>query len=352
MSISSSAKQGSLESLGRNIFFDNQLSNPAGQSCATCHQPNSAFSSSEAVNHGANPQKATNRNAPSLSYVSHTPSFNFRNIEGQVVPVGGMFWDGRVDGLKGQSIEPFINPLEMGNESMNAVAAKLRDSSYFQQWQKTTGRNIQSNNEIIDIVSQALTAFQISSDFNKFNSKYDLWLQNKANLTTLEAHGLLVFERIDKGNCAACHTLKKQYAADYPLFTDFTYDNIGIPANKENPFYQNPLSINPFGDQFIDYGLGNSQRMKDQRYLGMFKVPTLRNVELTAPYMHNGVFKTLREVVEFYNTRDIDPRWEKPEVSFNVNDTELGDLKLTELEVDALIAFMKTLTDDYEISEN
>lgn len=337
-----------IETLGKSIFFDNQLSEPQGQSCASCHQPDRAFSNNLPVHSGADDQKFTNRNTPSIAYVSKTPAFGYETIEGNVVPVGGLFWDGRIDDLEEQALAPFINPLEMGNSNLISLVDKITKRPYFNELMALFQFSDIKDENILTAIQKSLNAYQNSAEFNQFNSKFDLWLDRKVSLTLVEFKGKIIFERIDKGNCAACHTLNKQHVKDQPLLTDFTYDNIGVPANPNNPYYQLPVTINPLGKQYKDYGLGSTNRMKDQRYLGMFKVPTLRNIELTAPYMHNGVFQTLREVVEFYNSRDEESRWGKPEVPYNVNDVELGNLELTEIEIDALVAFMKILTDDYE----
>ncbi|MCK5336316.1 MAG: c-type cytochrome, partial [Gammaproteobacteria bacterium] len=133
------------------------------------------------------------------------------------------------------------------------------------------------------------------------------------------------------------------------LFTDFTYDNLGVPFNKQNPFLKNPKSFNAHGMNYRDKGLGYTTKDKSQN--GKFKVPTLRNIALTAPYMHNGAFNTLEEVVDFYNTRDTDSKWDAAEIKENVNTEELGDLKLSSDEVDAIVAFLKTLTDNYQIKK-
>lgn len=236
----------------------------------------------------------------------------------------------------------------MGNQSISQLVSKVKKAKYWKTLKKYFKRNNTSDEEVIKNISIAIAAYESSNEFAQFSSKYDYWLQGKASLTYLELIGFAVFERIDKGNCAACHTLKKAHKDDNPLFTDFTYDNIGVPSNPNNPFYTIDKRYNPQGATYIDYGLGKSPRMKDAKYLGMFKVPTLRNIELTSPYMHNGVFKTLKEVVEFYNSRDLESKWGKPEVPFNVNHKELGDLQLTEIDIDALVAFMLTLTDGYK----
>lgn len=337
-----------IEKIGKDIFFDKSLSNPEGQSCASCHIPENGFANNQIVSPGANTNLFGNRNTPTIAYSSFSPSFKYDNVEGNLVPVGGQFMDGRADNLAQQALGPLLNPLEMGNKTIGQIVTKIKKTDYWKRFKKVFRKQNKSDEDIINNLTTALAAYESSYEVARFTSKYDYWLQGKANLSTLELQGFTVFERPDKGNCASCHTLKKKHKYDTPLFTDFTYDNIGVPVNPSNPYYSLDKNYNPFGDKYIDYGLGKSSKIKEPRYLGMFKVPTLRNIELTSPYMHNGVFKTLREVVEFYNSRNTESKWGKPEVSFNINQTELGNLNLNELDMDALVAFMKTLTDGYE----
>jgi cytochrome c peroxidase len=150
--------------------------------------------------------------------------------------------------------------------------------------------------------------------------------------------------------CSACHPS--------PLFTDFSYDNLGVPKNPLNPFYSQPKKINPDGADWIDPGLGGflkSAGEEEDVYLpemGKHKVPTLRNVDkrpypaFVKAYGHNGFFKSLEEIVHFYNTRDVE-EWPAPEVPINVNTDELGNLGLTAEEEAAIVAFLKTLSDGY-----
>ncbi len=170
---------------------------------------------------------------------------------------------------------------------------------------------------------------------NRFSSKYDYYLKGKASLTAREKSGLALFN--GKGNCSACHPSVSADGKTPPLFTDFTYDNLGVPRNMEYPFYL----MNP--SPYPDKGLGAI--VNDPAQNGKFKVMTLRNIALTAPYSHNGYFKTLKEIVHFYNTRDIPGMWPPPDVSENVNMTELGNLGLTAQEEDDIVAFLQTLTD-------
>ena len=198
-----------------------------------------------------------------------------------------------------------------------------------------------------NIVS-AIAEFERSPEFRPFTSKYDYYLAGKVKLSKLEKEGLQLFEAEDKGNCAACHPSQVGPQGQPPLFTDFTYDNLGVPKNTNSPFYTQSRQYNAEGLDYVDLGLGKTTGRPEDK--GKFKVSTLRNVELTPPYLHNGIFHTLGEVVDFYNTRDTRSDWGEPEVPENVNTEELGNLGLTNHEVDAIVAFMKTLTDGYRIS--
>ncbi len=158
---------------------------------------------------------------------------------------------------------------------------------------------------------------------------------------------MALFKAEDKGNCGACHPAEVgEDGTPLPLFTDFTYDDLGVPRNRQSPFYlQNP-AFNPAAQDYVDIGLAKTTgRAKDK---GKFKVSTLRNIVLTAPYMHNAAMQVLREVVDFYNTRDTRSDWGEPEFAENVNNEELGDLRLRDEEVEDIVAFMLTLTDGYK----
>ena len=191
---------------------------------------------------------------------------------------------------------------------------------------------------------------------NPFTSKYDYWLEGQAVLTEQEELGRQLFE--GKGMCSACHISQPGPGGEPPLFTDFTYDNLGVPKNPANPFYSMPRKWNRDGFDWIDPGLGGfleSAGYPEEVFmaqLGKHKVPTLRNVDLrpdpgfVKAFGHNGFFKSLEEIVHFYNTRDVEP-WPPPEVAANVNTDELGNLGLTADEEAAIVAFMGTLSDGY-----
>jgi cytochrome c peroxidase len=198
-------------------------------------------------------------------------------------------------------------------------------------------------------VGYSIAAYEGSDEVNAFTSKYDYYLKGQVTLSEEELRGLELFN--SKGMCNLCHPSD----GPKPLFTDFTFDNLGTPKNPNNPFYETPG-----GSSFIDPGLGGflatlpQWQDKAQDNWGKHKVPTLRNVDKrpsennVKAYMHNGVFKSLKEVVHFYNTRDVET-WPAPEVSQNINVDELGNLGLTETEEDAIVAFMKTLSDGYVV---
>jgi cytochrome c peroxidase len=327
------------QELGRAIFFDTQLSEPAGQSCASCHQPQHAFADpGKAVSLGANPGLAGNRNTPSISYARYIPSPSW-NAEDETW-IGGFFLDGRAHSLQEQARGPMLNPLEMGNRDARMLARKIRQRPYAAQLAAIYGKQVMdSDQEAIAAVSDAIAQYEQSGDFAPFTSKYDAYLQGKLTLSAQEKRGLQLFEDEKKGNCAACHPSTKAEDGSLPMFTDFSYDNIGVPANPH---------IKPQHDM----GLGNTAYASAHDERGKFRVQTLRNINRTAPYMHNGVFDNLHDAIAFYNTRDTEKKWGTPDVEHNVNQEELGDLKLSDADIDDIAAFLKTLDDGYQIKNH
>ena len=338
------------QTLGRRLFFDRNLSTPIGQACADCHSPETGFANPNTdypVSQGIHKDRFGNRNDLHAAYAAFSPKFHYDADEG--IYVGGQFWDGRAADLVEQAKGPFLNHLEMANPDAKAVVKKVSESEYADLFRKVFGvAAFDDPNKAYDMVAEAIAAYEKSSELNQFSSKYDLYLAGKVALSEQERNGLELFEDEDKGNCAACHPSQPDVDGTPPLFTDFTYDNLGIPRNPENPFYYLPKNLNPNGVYFVDLGLGGVLNKPSED--GKFKVPSLRNVANTAPYLHNGVFKNLRQVVVFYNTRDVGP-WPPPEVRMNVNRDELGDLGLTEQEIDDIVAFIHTLTDGYNPSK-
>lgn len=356
------------ERLGKNLFYDNNLSNPPGQACAACHAPNVGFTGPDAainldggVYEGAVPHRFGNRKPPAAAYAGDSPILHYD--QGWV---GGMFWDGRATGLElqdplaEQARGPFLNPLEQNMPNAAAVVSQVAKSSYAAQFLQVWGKgslDVSTEDQVklaYNRIAMSIAAYERSSEVSAFTSKYDHYLKGRAKLSEQELRGLAIFE--GKGNCATCHP-SRPVNGKPPLFTDYTYDNLGIPKNPMNPFYTLP-EFNPDGFQWIDPGLGGF--LKDDRELGKQKVPTLRNVDkrpfdgFVKAYGHNGYFKSLESIVHFYNTRDVSTGvwavWPPPEYAATVNTTDLGNLGLTLSEEADLVAFLKTLSDGYNPS--
>lgn len=333
------------QTLGKRIFFDDSLSTPSGQACAECHSPKAAFANDKAelpVSQGVHKDRFGGRNDLSAAYAGFSPTFHYDSISGGYI--GGYFWDGRAADLAAQAQGPFLNPLEMANPDKRSVIEKIRRSEYAELFQQVFGtESLQDDDKAYDFVAEAIADYERSAELNKFNSKYDLYLKGEVSLSEKEKRGLDLFN--GPGMCANCHPSEKAPSGEHPLFTDYTYDNLGLPKNPENPFYYLSKELNPEGISSIDLGLGGVLKKPEEN--GKFRVPSLRNVALTTPYMHNGIFKTLNQVVMFYNTRDVG-HWPEPEVAANINHAEMGNLGLSQLEVNDIVAFLCTLSDDYK----
>jgi cytochrome c peroxidase len=359
-----------IEQLGKKLFFDNNLSTPPGQSCAACHAPQVGFTGPDsminlktAVYPGAVHTRFGNRKPPAAAYGGDSPIFYFDEEEG--LWLGGMFWDGRATGwtlgdpLAEQAQGPFLNPLEQNTPNAQKVCLKVAQSDYAGLFKEVWGPGSLNFNRgtalMYERIARSIAAYERSAEVNPFSSKYDFYLKGQASLTEEEAWGLELFE--GKGMCAACHVSQPGEDGKPPLFTDFSYDNLGIPKNPRNPFYKMPRAWNPDGKMWVDPGLGGFLQKAGYPYeqeMGKHKVPTLRNVdkrpypEFIKAYGHNGYFKSLEAIVHFYNTRDVEEEeWPAPEVPENVNVDELGNLGLSLQEELAIVAFMKTLNDGY-----
>jgi len=372
------------QELGKMLFFDTNLSDPPGQACAACHAPEVGYTGpvawvneTGAVYPGAVSTRFGNRKPPAAAY-AFGPVLYYDSAE--EVWVGGTFWDGRASGwtlgdpLAEQAQGPFLNPVEQNNASAYDVCIKVQASTYAGLFESVWGPGsldcVGDLDATYERIARSIADYERSAEVNPFTSKYDYYLAGMAKLTGVEKKGLRVFE--GKGMCANCHISDPGPNGEPPMFTDFTYDNLGVPKNPLNPFYTQPAWVNPDGAAWIDYGLGAflagagyPPSVYDTE-MGKQKVPTLRNVDLrpykgfVKAYGHNGYFKSLRSIVHFYNTRDVYPTcdmqknpkeglncWPPAEVPVNVNTDELGDLGLRPDEEDALVAFMKTLSDGY-----
>lgn len=330
------------EELGKLLFEDTALSEPAGQSCATCHTQETGYADiySRAVSEGAVKGLYSQRNSMSICYTTYVPELHYD--EEEQTYIGGLFWDGRVNSLQQQAGEPFLNPVEMGNLNKKMVVDKVKQTGYYSQLKKIYGEtdNVDS---LYAYITDAIAVYEMSDEINPFTSKFDAYEKGKYKLTTSEKRGMKLFK--DKGKCAECHILDKDERADKILFTDHTYDNLGIPKNPNNPHYTVPDKFFLLTKDSIDLGLGTIVNKEEEN--GKFRVPTLRNIALTAPYGHNGYFKTLEEIVHFYNVRDVGNEFPPAEYPATVNKDELGNLGLTFEEEQDIVAFMKTLTDGY-----
>lgn len=335
-----------IEYLGKLLFFEERLSTPPGQACSFCHDPSAGFGNPDKnlpVSKGARQGHYGNRNDMTVTYAAFIPPLQYNQEEG--IWIGGLFWDGRANSLIEQALGPPLNILEMANPSEDVILEKLIALEYSSLFTEVFGPDaLKDAQSAFRNMALAIAAYESTNILSPFSSKYDKWLLGEADLNESELRGLKIFESEDKGNCIACHPSRISADGSFPLFTDYSYDNLGIPPNPENPFYYLPEELNPDGISFVDLGLGVT--VNDPAENGKFRVPTLRNIAITDPYMHNGVFKTLFQVMAFYNTRDIS-LWPEPEVPENVNKEELGDLGLTNQELEDLVAFLSTLTDGW-----
>jgi len=351
--------------LGEQLFRDKTLSVSGELACESCHRPEFAHAAppEEVVSKGGARMDRTGiRNSPSIRYASFTPAFGY-DAEG--TPFGGLFRDGRVPTLAAQAERPFLDARELANASPADVIARLARSPNADRFRAVFGADALEHPEAaFRQLAAAIAQFQVENpDFHRFDSKYDAWLAGRASLSAQEERGLALFEDPKKGNCAACHPSRPSADGRPPLFTDFTYDNVGVPRNARLPANADA--------SFHDLGLCGPER-KDlaarREFCGAFKVPTLRNVARTAPYFHNGAIASLRDVVEFYVTRDTAPGDWYPSGAggphkFNdlpaglvaaVNTSEVPyDRKpgerpaLTPAEIDDVVAFLRTLDDGY-----
>ena len=391
-----------VEEAGKSIFFDRALSIKKNQSCATCHDPNAGWTGPDikinrhgAVYNGSVTERFGERKPPSAAYAAASPVLHYDRKVEQFI--GGNFWDGRATGEKlgnpaaDQAQGPFLNLAEQALPDAACVVHGVCNSDYASTFDKAfpgeckitwpedadisnrcaSGKTIilsdkqrASIDSMFNSIALAVTAYEASAEVNPYSSKYDYFLKGMAELSKEEKQGLELFN--NKGKCSKCHISD----GTKPLFTDFTYDNLGVPKNPENPVYK-------ASPDFIDKGLGGYLEKLDspadwqkfaQKNMGKHKVPTVRNIDkrpdaaFVKAYMHNGYFKTLKGVVHFYNTRDKKPVcpgpyteeraiaegcWPGVEVKENVNREELGDLKLTDQEEEAIVAFMKTLSDGF-----
>ena len=355
-SLQSHAAIDSVEALGEALYFDINLSKNRTQSCATCHTPKTGFvdtrdnATGSAVSLGDDGHSLGDRNAPSAAYAALSPKFHL-NAEGKYI--GGQFHDGREADLAGQAGGPPLNPIEMGMPNKQAVVERLQENeAYVQAFKRFYHPDIfTKTDEAYAAMAKSIAAFEQTDFFAPFDSKYDRYLRGEYALTDQEDLGMTLFFSKQFTNCNICHQLKRSPTSEGETFSNYEYHNIGVPLN------QAVRQLNGLGSTHVDHGLLDNPAVNDPAQNGKFKVPTLRNIAVTGPYMHNGVFKDLRTVVLFYNKynsrspkRQINPetgqQWAAPEVNKNISTKELETgPALTDKRIDALVAFMKLLTD-------
>jgi len=416
---------GDVAALGKMLFFDANLSINGQQSCAACHAPEVGFTGPDAgvnaggaVYPGALPNRFGDRKPPSSSYAGDSPVLHYDETAGGWF--GGMFWDGRATGailgdpLAEQAQGPFLNPLEQAIANPQVLCVKVKNSDYaglFEQvWGPGSLNCAKDVKGVYEKIGRSVAAYERSPEANPFSSRFDKFWDNAKSsappkdvtlikcgsgggmggamgcpgggangwasyrnlgLSDAELQGLAVFNDPNRANCASCHSLQPG-PRGYPLFTDFGYDNLGIPKNPENPFYAMPPKWNPEGGEWVDYGLGGylkSAGYEPEVYepeMGKFKVPTLRNVDLrpsedfVKAYGHNGYFKSLDDIVFFYHWRAMMDRgcmgggmgggmgcqgmadmFPPPEVEQNRAELNM----FPRPQVDNVVLFLKTLSD-------
>jgi cytochrome c peroxidase len=366
--------------VGKSIFFDATLSNPPGTSCASCHDPGKAFSgnngSVSGVAQGSRPGHFARRNAPSVMYVKYVPPFHFALEDDDDVdesPLGGLTWSGRADTVAEFARLPLLDADEMNNKSEAEIAGKLRAAPYAADLVREYPGALETPASAMKAMGQALQAFLTSETMSPFTSKFDDFLRGKAQLSPLEMKGLKAFEDRQRGACSHCHLMYDH--ANRPetsLFTTYFYDAVGAPRNRA-------IAANADAKRY-DLGLcertqkptekvlpssppGDVNVSSDTKWCGWFRIPTLRNVAVRQRFMHNGAFSKLRDVVAFYATRSTNPeRWYPPGATFddvparfrkNVNVLSMpynrveGERPaLDDEDIDAIVAFLETLTDE------
>jgi cytochrome c peroxidase len=417
-----------IELLGKLMLYDKQLSVNRNEACAFCHTPETGFTGPVSeLNRatgsypGSVRTRFSNRKPQSHAYAPLAPVLHYNPGRGDLV--GGNFWDMRATGRRlgnpaaEQAEGPPTNPVEMGLPDIACAVYRASQQPYRALFEKVWGPQafaIAWPHDVdqvcdrpgpapagdpipvhlgkldrgraaatFDQMAQSIAGYEASAEVTPFTSKFDAVLAGKAQFTPQEQAGYGLFR--GKARCNECH--RDGGPGEDPLFTDFTADNIGTPANRKLPFYRENRAdalgyvANPAGSSYVDDGVGNflaSGRVLslpsavDSQWLGLapdfqsrFQAPTLRNVDkrpypdFVKAYGHNGYFLSLKGIVHFYNTRDILPRckpndpgegttcWPAPESSDNMNTKQMGRLGLTDAEEYAIVAFLQTLTDGF-----
>ncbi len=390
--------------LGKLVFYDTSFSSSGKLACASCHSPDHFYGPAgdlPAVMGGPYLRSQGVRAVPTLMYLENQPNFTIgpdpagdsdvppalpqlasmaktvtRAVKtalstaqsaANIVPEGGMFWDGRANTLQIQAMGPLLNPLEIDGGSVDRVAAKLLAAPYVQRFAQLFGPAILSEPRML--LSEAVFAvarYQIEeTDFHPYSSRYDAWLQGKARLSRAEMRGYILFNDPAKGDCAACHLDQPTPDGQPPVFTDHQFEALGVPRNPKLVVNDDP--------HYFDEGICGPYRTDltaQTQFCGMFLTPTLRNVATRHVFFHNGIYHSLQEVMDFYNYRDTDPGtiyprnaagtiekfndlpqkyWANIDVTDPPFDRHLGEAPaMTEQDERDIIAFLGTLTDGYD----
>lgn len=364
----------SKEGLGQHLFNDKDLSLTRQTSCATCHDADHAFIDARfreagkdqtifvhgALSVGDDDISLGGRNAPTAMYGKFSPAFDVATVK------GGQFHDGRAATLKDQAMGPPLDMAEMMMPNRASVVERLQEKPEVSDaFKKLYGETIfEDVDAAYEAMADAIAKFEKTEEFSPFTSKYDKLIQCKAsgkltseclkqgNWNADEDLGMSLFFSEANTNCATCHQLQSQSIVANETFTDYTYHNIGTPKNIEAIQRRHALgqaSANP-----TEHGVFGATPAVGKANDGAIKVPTLRNVAVSGPYMHNGVFQNLKTVLEFYdhmgsgiraNNPETGTPWGTTDVPSTINHADLNMPALSDRKIQALEAFLKTLTD-------
>ncbi|MGK8208343.1 cytochrome-c peroxidase [Burkholderia cenocepacia] len=372
------AGPGEAAALGKLMFFDPSLSASGRMSCATCHSPAHAYGPPNGLAAqlgGVDLKRQGARAVPSLRYVlNRTPIWSHaqaasaaeRLTETDNAPVGGFGWDGRFNRLRDQAAFPLLNPDEMANPNPAAVVAKLRAAPYAARFRAVFGAHaLDDPKQAFANAALAIERFELEDpDLHPYTSKFDYYLDGKVELSAQEMRGKRLFDDPARGNCASCHIDQPGVNGAHPLLTDFTFEALGVPRNRELRANANPA--------YYDLGLCGPVRTDqsaDRANCGLFKTPSLRNTATRRVFFHNGRFHALKDVLRFYVRRDTDPaKWYAKDrrghvvpyddlpanLRANVDTTDApltrrrGERPVwSERDIDDVAAFLATLDDGY-----
>lgn len=365
-----------LSNLGEKLFSDTSLSGSGKIACATCHDPNHAFGPANdlAVQPGGySMDKSAGRAAPTLTYLQAVPQFTEHFFDSDedgdesvdAGPTGGLTWDGRVDRKRQQALIPLFSPAEMANQGTPELLARVKVTPYADMVTALGGADIFAHpDQAMALVAEALETFQQRSDlFYRYDSKYDSYLAGRAQLTAQEKRGLDVFNDPEKGNCDSCHPSQPSADGAAPQFSDWGFIALGLPRNDTIP-------ANADSSHF-DLGLCGPDRtdFADRpEYCGLFRTVSLRNVATKRSFFHNGIYHDLRQAVAFYADRDSRPEkvfprsadggiarfndlprpyWDNLETDVPFGKKAGETPRLSDADIDDIVAFLKTLTDGY-----